>query len=78
MSEKYNPNITSCAEKKYIIKNFSGKYLLKYSKKTGIKISITNNLYQSLRNTPFVELLYKIGSSENDYHCYNSALHLFH
>jgi len=73
MSNKYNPNDTSCEEEKYIIKTFSGKTLLNYSHETHNKIQITNNLYQSIRNTPLIVLSYSVGTSGNDYVSYNSA-----
>lgn len=72
--DKYNPNITSSCEKKYIIQTYSGKKLLEYSKENNKKIKITNNLYQSLRYTPFVELLYLIEGTDTQYNVYNSSL----
>lgn len=68
--QDYNPNITTGKERKYIIKQFAGKALLRYAKKTKQQISITNNLYQSFRYTPYIELLYTLDN--NQYNVYSS------
>lgn len=70
----FNPNITSDNEKNYIIQKFSGQYLLQMAKVEDLEIS--NNLYQTYKYTPFIELLYPYYSDTNYtyYHVYASEL----
>jgi hypothetical protein len=55
------PNVD--AENAYIIETYGGVELINYAKEANLTVVASNTLFKSLRNTPFIELLYPNGTA---------------
>jgi len=70
--DTYNPFKTSKPTEEIITNKFAGEALINYSKETGTEISLSNNINNSLRYSPFMEFMYPMGG--NQFYVYNSDL----
>jgi hypothetical protein len=74
----FDPNTFTEKEKQYIIDTYADDGLKQYARDTGCEIDVSNNLFQTYRFAPFVELLYANGTETEDgrlfYDVWNSDL----
>ena len=54
------------AEDAYIIETYGGAELINYAKGANLTIVASNTLFKSMRNTPFIEILYPNGTTTAD------------